>query len=451
MARSGDLEQGEASRKRLGLSESGVKVERAKKKLRPTENISKLSRKRAWNEVIETVNPNDYQDSRTSKRKVSRAHSMKKNGGEGDKLVESRKSRDLAPNTQESVSTLWEKGDVRGPDIPQKKWKRTTPKTSNSGGCDPNSGPSGSCLRGAPYSSGDQKDASEENLGTRSAVEEGKQKRGVRKVLQTVHLEESRMVGEKQKIAEESSIGLEDESAGIVSSLEQTALNGRDRKRREADKGEEGSPPRQPEKKLRTDVAGAEASHRSGEHGTGVNLEHTSTWKRLKRDNPGNTSAASAEMGVSISEAWKRLREENDTEMSGSSVNGRSDSDLSMRSAPSIPEWMEERSKKARYESPLPPVGRKWKRQKRERKQSSSSKRLRDGNGCESSGSSGSDMAQSSYLENRKWKRPRYENLMSVQGRSLRRQSRDGEEARESSRKRVQGDASEMASKWPRK
>lgn len=406
MAHGGDAEKGEASRKRLsGLPESGVKPERAKKKLRATENVSKLTRKRAWNEVTETENLTDFQDSRrdstshSPSRKVLRVGSVKETGG-------SQKSRGLEPNTQESV---------QGPaGHPLRKWKRSLAKLAANFGdrgieINGNSGSSGSCLRRA----------SEE---TRSAVEE--------------------------------------ESAGIVSSLEHTGLNGKvDRKRREADvdKGEGSSPPWQPpEKKLRMDViAGVH-----GEQGARVSLAPTCTWKRLRRQKTGNSSAAASEdMGVSISEAWKRLRDEKDTETSGSSVNGRSGSDLSMHSCPSIPEWIEERSKKARYDSPLPSAGRKWKRRNREQKltSSSKSKRLRDGNGCsESSGSSGSDMAQSPYLHNRKWKRPRYENLMSMQGRTLRRQSlRDGEEARDqSSRKRVlSGDVSERSSdsKWPRK
>jgi len=450
MARSGDVEKGEASRKRLRLPES----ERAKKKSRPTENISKLSRKRAWSEVTETEYLNEDQVS--PKRKVLRVGFLKKHSGEGDKLVEDRGSRGSEPNTQESVNASRETGVAQEPDLPQRKWKRS-PKVAHLGGLESNSGPSGSCLRGA---SGDHQDASEEHLGRRSAADEereGKQIQGrenevVRKVLQTVHLEESRVGANKHSIAEheESSIDLESGSADIVSSLEETALNGRDRKRREGDLGE-GSPPRRSEKKLRIDVAGAEGSQRSGEHGTGGTVAHTNTWKRLKRHNKENSAAASEDMRVSISEAWKRLRDWKDTETSGSSVNGDSDSDLSMHSCPTIPERIEGRSKKARYESPLPSVGRKWKRHNREKRQSSSSKRQRDGNGCESSGSSGSDMAQSSYLHNRKWKRPRHENLMSVQGRSLRRQSGDGAEARKRSRKRVQGDASERSSKWPRK
>lgn len=451
MARRGDVEKGEASRKRLRVLES----ERAKKKARPTENISKLSRKRAWSEVTETECLNDDQDS--SKRKVLRVGSVKKHSGQGDKLVEDYGSRGSESNTQESVSPSRETGVAQEPDLPQRKWKRTH-KVAHLGGLESNSGPSGSCLRGA---SGDHQDASEEHLGPRSVVDEkkeGKQKQSrenevVRTVLQTVHLEESRVGASKHSIAEheESSIDLENESADVVSSLEETALNGRGRKRREADLGE-GSPARRSEKKLRIDVAGAEGFRRSGEHGTGsFAAAHTGTWRRLKRHNHENSGAASEDMRVSISEAWKRLRDWKDTETSGSSVNGDSDRDLSMHSCPSIPERIQGRSKKARYESPLPSVGRKWKRHNREKKQSSSSKRQRDGNGCESSDSSGSDMAQSSYLHNRKFKRPRHENLMSVQGRSLRRQSRGVEEARKRSRKRSHGDASERSSKWPRK
>lgn len=444
MAHGDDVEKGEASRKRLRLPDS----ERAKKKVRPTENISKLSRKRAWIEVTETEYLNDDHD---SKRKVLRVGSLKKHSGDGDKLVEDRESRGSEPSTQESVSPSRETGVAQEPDLPQRKWKRK-PKVAHFGGLESNSGPSGSCLRGA---SGDHQDASEEHLGTRSAMDEeneGKQKQGrenevVRKVLQTVHLEESRVGANKHSISEQekSSIDLDIESADIVSSLEETALNGRDRKRREVDLGEE-SPPRRFEKKLRIDVAGAEGSHRSGERGTGGIRAHTNTWKRLKRHNKENSTAASEDMKVSISEAWKRLRDWKDTETSGSSVNEDSDSDLSMHSCPSITERIEGRSKKARYESPLPSVGKKWKRHNRERKQRSFGKRQRDGNGCESSGSSGSDMAQSSYLHNRKWKRPRHENLM-----SLRRQTKYDVEARKRSRRRVQGDASERLSKWPRK
>lgn len=375
MARFGDVENGEASRKRLGVPD---KSERAKKKARPIENISKLSRKRAWTELAKIEALNADQD---SSKRDSTSHS---------------------PSRKVLRVSSQKKPLVREAD-PPRKWKRA-PKAAI-GGLDSNSGAVGSSLRGA------------------SAEQD------------------------------ESGIDLEEESVRIVSGLEQTALNGRDRKRREADTGE-GSPPRRSEKMSRIDVAGAEASHRSGEQQTGVTPTDSNTWKRLKRLKKGKCgAAATAELQVSISEAWKRVRDWKDTETSGSSVNGGSDNDdVSMHSCSSVPELVKDRSKKARHESPLPSAGRKWKRRNREKKQRNSGKRQRDSAGCECSGNSGSsDIAQTSYLHNRQWKRPRHEDLMSVQGRSLRRPSRDSGEAPKSSRKRLQCDASGKSNKWPRK
>lgn len=97
MARSGDVETGKASRKRIGLPESGVK-ERAKKKARPTEIISKLTRKRASSET-------EYLDE------------------DQDSIL--RPSRKISRAKEQSLSTVREESTVQGPDLSQRKWKRT--------------------------------------------------------------------------------------------------------------------------------------------------------------------------------------------------------------------------------------------------------------------------------------------------------------------------------------
>lgn len=104
MARSGDVETGKAPRKRIGLHESGVK-ERAKKKARPTEIVSKLTRKRA---LSETEYVDEDQDSTL------------------------RPSRKISRMREQSLSTIREESTVQGPDLSQRKWKRTL-KAATSG------------------------------------------------------------------------------------------------------------------------------------------------------------------------------------------------------------------------------------------------------------------------------------------------------------------------------
>ncbi|KAG0565984.1 hypothetical protein KC19_7G029200 [Ceratodon purpureus] len=432
MARSDDLGKGETSPKRPGSMENSVKSDRAEKKPRLSKLNSKSSRKRAWSEVEETdIGLEESEDPSTS-RKIIRVGSTKKNDGEGDKLVErygSRESKESESNIEESGSKL---GKMK-PQLSLRKWKRMS-RCADTGGLEHDDGSSARSSR-----------VDEEKIGKQKEIREHEV---VRKVLQTVHLEESCGAGDNETVAdrEDDSIGLEKDSDGTVSSLKQS---GRDKKRRGSGKADA----KQPEKKLRIDDAVAEPSSRGAEQGVGVGIDNIGTWRRLKGQKPKPRPAASEDMGVSVSEAWKRLREEKDTGTSGSSVNGRSDSDLSMHSSDSELE-LEERAKKARYDLPLPPQGKKWTRKSREKKESSSSKRLREG-GLESSGSSGSDISYSSYYHNRKWKRPRFEYMMSMQGRSWRKQARDVDDARvscrENDRKRVQVDASEKPAKRQRK
>lgn len=441
MARSDDLGKGEASPKRPGSMENSVKSDRAEKKPRLSRSNSTSSRKRAWSEVADTdVNSKESEAPSTS-RKLIRVGSTKRNDGERDKLAENRglrESKDSESNLEEFASKLGEMGYVEKPQVSQKRWKKM-PKGADFGGLGNDDGSSARSFR-----------VQEETIGKQIREHEV-----VRKVLQTVQLEENCTAGEKETVAdhEDDSIGLQKDSEGGVSSLKQS---GKDNKKRGPDEAD-ASPPRQPTKKSRIDVAVAEASSGGGEQGVGVGFRNSGTWKRLKGQKPPPGAAASDDMGVSVSEAWKRLREEKDTGTSGSSVNGRSDSDLSMHSCDSELDMLEERTKKARHDGPLPAQGRKWTRKNRETKESSSSKRLREGNGCESSGSSGSDVSHNSaYYHNRKWKRPRFEYMMSMQGRSWRKQAQDVSEARvgfreTAARKRAQDDTSEKATKRQRK
>jgi hypothetical protein len=441
MARSDDLGMGGISPKRPGSMDISVKSERAEKKPRLSKMNSKSWRKRAWSEVEdEDIGLKESEVPSTS-RKIIRVGSTKRSDGEEDKLVEHRgisESRNSESNVQESDSKSGDVRNVQKPQLSQRKWKKM-PISADFGGLEHDNGSSARSSRVEEGRMGNHKQIREHEV--------------VRKVLQTVHLEECCVAGEEETVAgrEKDSVSLEKDSDGIVSSLKQS---GRDKKRRGSNKAD-ASPPKQPEKKLRIDVAAAAASSRGEEQGIGVGFGNTGTWRRLKGQKPKSSAAASEDMGVSVSEAWKRLREEKDTGTSGSSVNGRSDSDLSMHSSGSELEMLEERAKKARHDLPLPPQGRKWTRKNREKKESSSSKRLREGSGCESSGSSGSDISHSSYYHNRKWKRPRFEYMMSMQGRSWRKQARDVDDSRvsfgENSRKRVQVDESEKPSKRQRK
>ena len=421
MALSDDLGKGVASLKRPGSMNNNVKSERAEKKPRLSKVSSKSSRKRAWSEVEDTdMNLKESEDPSTS-RKIIRVGPTKKNDG-GDKLVEHRgttQSRDSESNVQESGSKVGEVRYIQKPQLPRRKWKRML-KSAEFGGFEHDDGSSVRTSRVEEEKKGKHKQIREQEV--------------VRKVLQTIHLEESCVAGEKEMAADH-----EEDSTGL--------------KRRGPEKADE-SPPKQPEKKLRIDGAVAEASCREEEQGVGVSYKHSGTWKRFKGRNPKPSAAATSEdMGVSVSEAWKRLREK-DTGTSGSSVNGRSGSDLSMHSSDSELEMVEERSKKARHELPLPSQGKKWTRKNREKKESSSSKRLREVDVCESSGSSGSDMSHSSYYHNRMWKRPRFEYMMSVQGRSWRKQARHDDVRvgfRENTSKRIQDEAPEKRTKRHRK
>ncbi|XP_024396424.1 uncharacterized protein [Physcomitrium patens] len=455
MARSDAAEMLEESKKRRWLMENDVNSTRAEVKLRPS-SIRDSSRKKARREVTET-DAKGAQDTSICREASSRDRpsrnvtcigSTEKEDGEEEKLVqnsETRKSKRLKRIMQGSSSKQLGTGNAQ-------KCQFTLRESREPEGFEHKKSFSERSFRGDD-NSGDKRNSSQSETGPSHAAEEskvGEQKlvsehEVVRKVLQTVHLADDKKLITEQ---EEDSTVLDNDNAGMVSSLEQTSLNSRDKKRRVASR-RDASPPRQPEKRSCIHVAIAERPSGGVEQGVGSSL--TSTWKRLKIDNTRRRPAASEDLRVGVSEDWKRLREEEGAKHSGSSVNEQSDSDLSMSTIEL--EMFEERSKKARHDPSLPPTGKKWTRKIRQKEENS--KRSREHNEFETSSNSDSDIAHPSYLDNRRRKRPRFENLISGQGRSWKRHTRDVKEAQESSgensRKRFQGDASEKPVKKQRK
>lgn len=460
MARSEAVEKGKGSKNRLGSKFFGVSSNSAEK-IPPLSSRQKSSRKRALDEVIE-IDAEDCCDASTEKRnsvingssrKVIRIDPPEREDGHDYKVVEglgTKNSRVPESSIQEFGSKLSDVCDSQKSQILLSKWKRL-PKV-----LDHQKRSSDRSLRGSLESFSEEKDLLANDVGPSSAAEErkfGKQEKIrehelIRKVLRTAHLAEE---NERAIEQEEDAILLENDTVSISSRLKPRASTDRDRKRR-AGKGD-ASPPKQEQKKPRIDVVTTEGSSRSGELKVRTSL--TNTWKRLKRENTRNRPSASIDMGISVSEAWKRLREEKVTETSGSSLNGRSDSDLSMRSSDSESDMFEERSKKARYDLSLPCQGREQVCKISEPKETPLRKRLRQGSEFRSSSSSGSHVAHSSYLHNRRWKRPRFEDLMSMKSGSWKRQDRQLQEAAEdsgeSSRKRIQCDTPEKPRKKQRK
>jgi hypothetical protein len=151
-------------------------------------------------------------------------------------------------------------------------------------------------------------------------------------------------------------------------------------------------------------------------------------WKRMPQSESSDVKSTD-EMGVSVSEAWKRLREEDDED----SVHAHSNNGSSLSSETTTEKEMSQGAggnlkKKVRVEKSYNQQGKKWRRQRKqaadgEQQNTGNSKRPHEDKDSESSSSGSSGRSSSpggfscKYLHNRMWKRPRFENLISVQGR----------------------------------
>lgn len=154
-------------------------------------------------------------------------------------------------------------------------------------------------------------------------------------------------------------------------------------------------------------------------------------WKRIPRSRSSDVNT-SEDMGIMISEAWKRLREEEEDNNDGeNSLHTHSDIGSSLSTKTTEQETMTQGMsfKKVRLEKSS--QGRKWRRLN----PASAAAADKEGSvqqqheGRDSDlllGSSGG--ASCTYLHNRMWKRPRFENLISVQGKALRKQQQQQEE-----------------------
>lgn len=154
-------------------------------------------------------------------------------------------------------------------------------------------------------------------------------------------------------------------------------------------------------------------------------------WKRIPRSRSSDVNT-SEDMGVMISETWKRLREEEEDNNHGeNSIHTHSDIGSSLSTKTTEQETMTQGMsfKKVRLEKSS--QGRKWRRLN----PASAAAADKEGSvqqqheGRDSDlllGSSGG--ASCTYLHNRMWKRPRFENLISVQGKALRKQQQQQQE-----------------------
>lgn len=468
-------EKGETSRKRHGLVDNGAVGTRAGKKLRPTKVLDRVSRKRVWNEMVETdigvskpqtLNRDcSFSESQgevtgdSPVRKVLRTVSLKEDNHDvaedknttnlsqnGDDTVLGRGSLELSKGDKSQCKS-GVVGDTQSSRVRRRRWKphATTISSVNQSRDDSEGAP----FRGSAECEGDRNadyplslNAGEADLGVekRDVGEERKvyQHEAVRKGLQTVNLEENGVEDSKQSIGE---IPRGDAVTGAGRHLLEppNGITGSRDKKRKGKKTDE-SPHQHPEKKLRTT--------RRPESLQEKEIFIKKTWKRIVQED-SEARNTSEDMGVMVSDAWKRLREKS-TDTSCSSVNGQSESDSSMSSDNSVEELVKRNAKKARYEQHVPLNGKKWKRTNREKREGITSKRIREDSVSESSTSSGSDVAQA-YLHNRMWKRPRFENLMSVQARPRRRQNKDVEVTEESTRKRSHTDTAERSQKRARK
>ncbi len=154
-------------------------------------------------------------------------------------------------------------------------------------------------------------------------------------------------------------------------------------------------------------------------------------WKRIPRSKSSDVNT-SEDMGIMISEAWKRLREEEEDNNDGeNSVHTHSHigSSLSTKTTEQETMTLGMSFKKVRLEKSS--QGRKWRRLNRgsaaAADKEGSVQQLHEGRDSDLLlGSSGG--ASCTYLHNRMWKRPRFENLISVQGKALRKQQEQEEE-----------------------
>lgn len=474
MVDSHGTEKGETSRKRHGLVDNGAVGGRAGKKLRPTKVLDRVTRKRVWNEMVETdigvskpqtlnrdSSISESQGEVTSDspvRKVLRTVSLK----EDDHIAaEDKEITNLSQNGDDTVSGLGslelskgiqsqcKSGVLGGTESSRVRPRRWKPYATTISSVHQRRDDSDGAIRGSAECEGDRNadDPLSLNAGEADVVVEkvdiGKERKvyqheAVRKSLQTVNLEENGVEDSKQSIRE---IPQEDAVTGGGRHLLKPAqgiTDSRDKKRK--GKKTDELPHQHLEKKLR--ITRIPEPLQEKETST------KKTWKRLVREDSeaGNTSE---DVGVMVSDAWKRLREKS-TDTSCSSVNGQSESDSSMSSDNAVEELFKRNKKKARCEQHVPLNGKKWKRINRDKREGITSKRIREDSVSESSTSSGSDVAQA-YLHNRMWKRPRFENLMSVQARPWRRQNRDVEVSEESTRKRPQTDTAERSQKRARK
>ncbi|CAK9882412.1 unnamed protein product [Sphagnum jensenii] len=147
-------------------------------------------------------------------------------------------------------------------------------------------------------------------------------------------------------------------------------------------------------------------------------------WKRIPRSKSSDVNT-SEDMGVMISEAWKRLREEEDNNDGENSVHTHSDIGSSLSTKTTEQETMTQGMsfKKVRLEKSS--QGTKWRRlhpaSAAAADKEGSVQQQHEGRDSDLLlGSSGG--ASYTYLHNRMWKRPRFENLISVQGKALRKQ-----------------------------
>jgi hypothetical protein len=190
-------------------------------------------------------------------------------------------------------------------------------------------------------------------------------------------------------------------------------------------------------------------------------------WKRVPQSESSDVKS-SDEMGVSVSEAWKRLREEDDED----SVHAHSNNGSSLSSETTTEKEMRQGAggnlkKKVRVEKSNNQQGKKWRRRRKqaadgEQQHSGNSKRPHEDKDSESSSSGSSGRSSSpggascKYLHNRMWKRPRYENLISVQGRMASKQQQQQQHhhhhhVEESSKKRSASETSGMLKKRQRR
>lgn len=434
-------ENGETSRKRQGVVGNGEGSGRAGKRLRALEASHKATRKRAHNEMVQTDLDMSLDDSPNSRRiwkkTEARDDALLRNDlrtvnlreGESEVVVnrseveaaESAKQKTLEPLSQSRETS--ERGPSR---LSRRKWKKT--------GAIAKATVCTRALDSVDAGLDNSKSGSEEeDASSLPQKEEGKLEKNkhpnevIRKGFETVTLRER---------SEKEPSRVRSEAETIPSSQI---------KRRKANKRDE-SPEHSEKKTCRDEKTSLMFTNTSQGKQGGTTQK---TWKRVMRENHENVRSPE-DLGVPISDAWKRLREEKFSSSSGSSTDGRLESDLCMSSEGSDKEPVKKKAKRPRLVKPGPLQGKTWKRRMRDRREDSSGKRLREESTSDYSGSSGSDVAHA-YLQNRMWKRPRFEKLVSIQGKAWRRHHRDVELTEGSTRKRPQCGTTERPTKRQRK